>query len=142
MTAAERLVRNLCEARRQQIEDMRRAALKDAEKIRERVPPSELPAGVRRALQEHDRAQAAVRRAKKQIAAAGFSIPYNYTPGHAIAYTQNRLAKAKQEIEAMTEERRRKLLKLRTDATIDTIGKSPAQVRERLERLRRDVAKV
>ena len=142
MTAAERLVRNLCEAKRAQIEQARREGLKKAQKINDKVPPSKLPMGIRQALKDYDHAQRMVAHAKKMLDAHGFTIPYGYVPGGSVSYTRSVRQGAEAKVTAEAETRIAKLMKCRTDATIDTIGKSPAQVRERLEKLRRDVAKV
>lgn len=143
MTAAERLVRNLCEAKRQQIEAKLRDELKQAEKLSDGRAVRGLPANVRKAVANYVLSHRMERDAKKVIEDAGFSVPYDGHRGIAVlSYRSSVRTATKEKAKAGAQVRLDKLARLRTDATIDTIGKSPTQVRERLERLRRDVAKV
>lgn len=137
MTQAERLIRNLCEERRLTLIEQERAALKA---FSTSTPWSHLPSRVRELVLEHrrlEKRQVAICKAIKDL---GYSIGYQPAPGKSLDQKDGSQRRV-----AITEgfvNRRVRVTKLRTEATIESLGKSATEAQGILKGLRLALGKV
>jgi len=136
MTQVERLIRNLCEERRLGIIDLEREAIKAAP---ESVPWKDLPAAIRKAVTEYRWLEKRQSELTSRILKAGF-LTYNMHVGKSLD-----LRDYKQRQTSVREKyntRREQIQKLRTDATIASLGKSAVEASGILAQLQKDLAAV
>ena len=140
MTQAERLIRNVCEARRQQVLDEQRQAIKG---VPEYLPLRMAPVAVRRAVRAYHAAEQRKREAEKVVAAAGFESGYYL--GHSRRGRDLKLSNVdtrKREINAAQAKRLERIQQLKTNATIASLGKTAIEARAVLQALQADLGKV
>lgn len=136
MTQVERLIRNLCEERRLGITEGEREAIN---RVPLQVPWKKLPAHVRVAIQEYRRLEARQDVMKRRVTQAGY-LAYNMRVGKPLAVLGR-----DQKVATMREKytaRRVAIQKLRTDATIASLGKSAVEAQGILTQLQKALAAV
>lgn len=138
MTTAERLVRNLCEETRRRIEQDRQAAL---EKVPSEISVASLPKRVRTALSRYYQLQKESQRYASVLEAAGIST-YEAGRRPVMKVTNKGRRDADAAIRLAAEVRLRAVSALRTNATVEMIGKSPAKAAASLQKLQRDLAAI
>ena len=136
MTQAERLIRNLCEERRLQLVEGERQALKDEP---EKTPWKDLTSYVQRAVTELRFLDKRRLEMKHRIIKAGYN-EWNAGPGKALSKIGH--SKTLEGIRKRYADRRTAIQKLRTDATIEALGKSATEAQGILLRLQKDLRKV
>jgi len=136
MTQVERLIRNLCEERRLGVVEGEREALKT---LPESVVWSKLPPRIREAVRLyrfHEKKQAHMR---QRVAGAGFQT-HNMFIGKKLDLAGRDVRSAA--IRKRYEARRVAIQKLRTDATIASLGKSAVAAQGILTQLQKDLAAI
>lgn len=138
MTQAERLIRNLCEARRLEIADEERTALRN---FKEGDNWDELPARVRALVHEYTRLETRQAQIVKTIASAGYQAhSHAIRPNHSLTYKDRDARRAR--VQGGYRRRLDAVQKHRTDATVASLGKSATEARAILTKLQADLAKV
>lgn len=138
MTQVERLIRNLCEARRLAIRQDERTALKG---FKESETWQELPAKVKRLVARYHRYSTQAEVARRAIQTAGYTTNYNLRPGGKEFYRSNRDA-ARTALKARFDRRCEAIQTLRTDSTVEALGMTAVQGKSVLATLQAALAKV
>jgi hypothetical protein len=138
MTTAERLVRNACDQRTQEVE---------REKIQvppEKVRVADLDAPLRRALLDYYKYDKLRDEAKAVVEKAGYDVPYQSCGGTPTKISRDRTVWEKEKHQALAGRRERlaKIEKLKTQASIQVLGISPTSARVVIQQLEKDLAAV
>lgn len=136
MTQVERLIRNLCEERRLGITEGEREAIR---KVPESTPWKDLPATIRKAVTEYRWLEKRQQELTSRILKAGFQS-YNPHVGKALTLTNHSERQAA--VRKRFDTRRQAIQKLRTDATIASLGKTAVEAQGILTQLQKDLAAV
>jgi len=136
MTQVERLIRNLCEERRLGILEGERTAIKQ---VPESTPWKDLPKQVQGAIREYRFIEKRQKEMQDRVKRAGYQS-YNMYVGKALQLT-GRDGKIVT-LRAKYDTRRTAIQKLRTDATIASLGKSAVEAQGILTQLQKDLAAV
>lgn len=137
MTQAERLIRNLCEARRLAVLAEERATL---QAWKASVSWKRLPAAVRAAVVELGQLRKRMATLEQVIRAAGFQVGYDPTAGKSLDL-KDAGARRAVVMEGFAR-RRERIAALRTEATIASLGMSAADARKILHDLQAALGKI
>jgi len=136
MTQVERLIRNLCEERRLGILEVERTAIKQ---VPESTPWKDLPKPVQAAIREYRFNEKRQKKMQDRVKRAGYQS-YDMYVGKALqlAGRDGKIVTLRAKYDA----RRQVIQKLRTDATIASLGKSAVEAQGILTQLQKDLAAV
>lgn len=136
MTQVERLIRNLCEERRLGILEGEREAIRQ---VPDAVSWNLLPMWVRAAVREYRKLEKRQKGVQERVRRAGFQSHSLYVgkPLALVNHPQRQTA-----VREKYNLRRAKIQKLRTDATIASLGKTAVEAQGILAQLQKDLAAV